>query len=288
MIKDGIEDMKGKTVLKNLFKTDSESDNESSSEEEGIEEEESRRVLISESSTFLPPSSSTFTSSMSGITISICEEKHKGIAFQLWPAARLLCNYIDEHRDDQYISCHISSSSNGVIIELGAGIGLCGLYLSACGASHVVITDLKEALGIMEKNINLNLGCNSIGGNTNRIVEAKELKWGCKQDIENIFATLSCNVDVPPLIIASDCVYWECLFTPFFDTLCILVEEYNCTVLISHVKRWKKDEKFFAMCRRKMNIDILKEDVCYVKEENSLSGKERRQVSRIYKISKKS
>ena len=284
MMKDGIEDMRGKTVLKNLFKTDSDSENESSVDEKE-DEEETRMINMSEPSLSPPSSSSTFTSSTSGITVSVYEEKHRGIAFQLWPAARLLCNYIDEHKDEQDISSH--TSSNGVIIELGAGIGLCGLYLSACGAGHVIITDLKEAMDIMEKNISLNID-QSTDARAERIVEAKELKWGFRQDIEEIFASLTYGTNSPPLIIASDCVYWECLFTPFFETLRILVEEYNCTVLISHVKRWKKDEKFFNMCRKKMNVDIVKEDVCYIKEENSLSGKERRQVSRIYKISKNS
>ena len=201
-----------------------------------------------------------------------------------------------------------------MVIELGAGTGLCGLYLSACGTGRVIITDLSEAVGIMVKNISLNVldsadskidevldnngfvkpddvldstdGVKS-DAHTNKIVEARELKWGCRQDVENVFASFSYDMSSPPLIIASDCVYWACLYKPFFETLCICVEEYNCTVLISHVKRWKKDEKFFAMCRKKMSVEIVKEDVSYEKEENSLSGKERRQVSRIYKISKK-
>ena len=103
MEKDGIEDLKGKTVLKNLFRTDSESDNWSSDEEK-VEE-------TSVTSTSMPSSSSVFTSSTSGLTVSIYEEKLKGIAFQLWPAAKLFCDYIDEHIDDAFISSHTSSNS---------------------------------------------------------------------------------------------------------------------------------------------------------------------------------
>ena len=279
--KAGIEDLRGNTILRNLFKT-SDSENESeSSEEEGGKERNLLEASSSAASTH-PSTSSSFTSSSSKITISLYEERQKGIAFQLWPAAKLLCNYIDEHRFEEQLASYIAP--NSVVIELGAGIGLCGLYLSACGTGHVVVTDLGEAIEIMEKNISLNV--HTQAADTGRVVEAKELRWGHHQDVENILANLPFDASLPPLIIASDCVYWECLFIPLFKTLCFLVEEHGCTVLISHVKRWKKDQKFFDMCRKRMNVEIIKEDISYIQDENSFSGKERKQISRIYKISK--
>ena len=85
-----------------------------------------------------------------------------------------------------------------------------------------------------------------------------------------------------PLVIAADCVYWECLYEPLFITMRALITR-GCRIIISHVRRWKKDGKFFAMCRKAgFSVTTLVEDVVMVPAEHT--GVPTRQVTRIYCI----
>ena len=56
-------------------------------------------------------------------------------------------------------------------------------------------------------------------------------------------------------------------------------------VIVAHVRRWKKDGKFFAMCKKTMNVDVLEETVDSV--INEATSEVSRRVTRIYKISAK-
>jgi predicted nicotinamide N-methyase len=205
-----------------------------------------------------------------GYSFSVFQNKKLGIAHQLWPAASRLCNFFQ--RNPHLIDHH----KNSTVIELGAGIGLCGMTLSAMGAKSVTLTDLAEAVPTMERNVSLNTS--KFSGE----VKVEVLRWGVREDL---CAILNGMVDAP-LIIASDCVYWECLYQPLFETLSTLTS-FGCDVYIAHVKRWKKDGKFFSMCKKSMEVKILEENIEHISELNSMSGRIRREVSRIYKISPK-
>ncbi len=121
------------------------------------------------------------------------------------------------------------------------------------------------------------------------------------------------------LCLAADCVYWESLFKPFVATLRSLVEEHNADVLVCHVKRWKKDERFFKMCRKHFQVMLVREHTnvemlpCEGKNKNEDPGRsgikndyddddedddegpeetspeqpQRRTIQRIYRLSRK-
>ena len=97
------------------------------------------------------------------------------------------------------------------VIELGAGTGVCGLAAALCGAENVLITDMKDFIPLIEKNIQENkksLGSMNITG--------LELDWRhfCQEEdpenaIEidgNLRAKLLQGFDV---ILVSDCIYYE-------------------------------------------------------------------------------
>ena len=275
-----------KGLLNNIFKTCDESESESESNSIQSDEDGKPREPFEAADQCIgivgDSTLTEFRSSRSGIILNLYQEREKGIAFQLWPAAALLCAYIDENTDI-LTPYQTKKESDGPIIELGAGVGLCGLYVAAYGCDRVIITDLDVALPLIERNIDENKSVLRGDGS----VRAYELKWGCMEDIDTLFSQMTysrTSSGTPPLVIAADCVYWESLFLPFHQTLCALVLGFGCVVLISHVKRWKRDEKFFAMCRKRMKVEVVKETIEYVKEENSRSDRRRRQISRIYKI----
>ena len=88
-------------------------------------------------------------------TISYLQERKKGIAHQLWPAAVILSKYIEENIQ---IVCGNSCPEDLCILELGAGIGLCGLVCTALKFRKVILTDLPVAIELLNTNINLNSG----------------------------------------------------------------------------------------------------------------------------------
>lgn len=252
------------------------------------------------------------------IKIEIETNKLKGIAHQLWPASFLLCNYI-ENNFNQIINSNNNNNShnNTEIIELGAGVGLCGIVLSILGCNYVTITDLPEAIELISKNIERNYhhisssSCSSaslsslttntnININSNQVLRSDVLRWGIDEDYIRYPLTTMENL----IVIASDCVYWEHLYEPFFQTLDYFITTHNATVILSHFKRWKKEKKFFAMCQKKFQVEILYEniEVVPIGDEHIISSiiedndskikitgnpQTRKQISRIYRMKKK-
>ena len=220
-------------------------------------------------------------SSRGSFEVKLFQQKIKGIAHQLWPAATHMCRYIDANLDSVF------SAHGGVertrVIELGAGIGLVGLYLSVLGCSKVLLTDLPKAMDILQKNIDANERAST--------AVCLPLSWGNVQETEVALAALLGegldDDEFPPLIVAADCVYWESLFELLVITLCKLCQHREGTrVLMSHVRRWKKDAKFFKMCQKKgLLVEVISETIEQVPAEHT--GINERTITRIYRITNK-
>ena len=224
-------------------------------------------------------------------TLEIETNKSKGIAHQLWPASLLLCNFIQLNFNEL-----ISNPLNTEIIELGAGVGLNGIVLGLLGCPYVTITDLPEAIELITRNIERN---QHLLSSSSSIIHSDILRWGVNEDLRHYPITSMTNL----LIIASDCVYWEHLYSSFFETLDYFITTYNASIILSHFKRWKKEKKFFVMCEKRFKIEILYEkiEVVPIGDEhidlsirNEFETKEggrkiqtRKQISRIYRMSKK-
>ena len=221
--------------------------------------------------------------SISGeVSIRLQQQKRRGIAHQLWPAATHLCNYLEAHQD-ALLAPH-GGLARARVLELGAGIGLVGLFLGALGCERVVVTDLPEAVDMLRTNIDLN----SLGGR----VSAQALDWGSPQDFADCLAAVRTGVDepggesapLPLLVVVADCVYWECLFQSLADTLAALCAAGHI-VLMSHVKRWKRDARFFKLCARAgLAVETLLETIEMVPAANT--GLPEKTITRIYRITR--
>lgn len=210
--------------------------------------------------------------------VKIVESKSKGIAHQLWPAASFLGDFIAAN--PSILVENVQSSCCIHLIELGAGLGLSGIFLakylnqSDCGLKiqKAILTDLPEAIPGLLKNIELN--------NLKETVEAQVLSWGMDDDVHQV---MSCLEKSNTIVIAADVVYWESLFSPLIESLFLLCHRYHCTVLIAHVKRWKKDNKFFAMCKKRhLVVEMLREEIHTKKHEHTEDMV--KEIRRIYKI----
>ena len=72
---------------------------------------------------------------------------------------------------------------NKTVVELGAGVGLCGLVAGALGAETVYLTDLPRGVPLLH----YNAAINGLQGN----VRAQQLCWGCEDDVQSCIRSMS-------------------------------------------------------------------------------------------------
>jgi predicted nicotinamide N-methyase len=201
--------------------------------------------------------------------IVVQQKRRQGIAHQLWPAATFLCRYLEQNM-------HVLTESGKQLcditaIELGAGLGLTGLFAAGLGLGSVILTDLADVCPQLRANAALNPGIAAR-------VTAEPLQWGSADVHSPAFA--ACDV-----ILAADCVYWEELFAPLVDTLTHLTAS-GAPVLMAHVRRWKRDAKFFKLCQKKLHVEKLYEEVTHACDPQAPGLGTQRQVMRIYRITR--
>ena len=286
--------MNSKNFLKQLFpNSSSSSSDDSSSEDEG-------EILNNRVSNNDDNNNRAIHVSMNGnIQIDLNHDSKRGIAFQLWPAASYLCNHIEQNYENIHTmikaktgaasSSSSSSSSDGTkyplnVLELGAGIGLVGIF---CGSlfttSHIndiIITDLPETVPIINENIALN----QQKYDANNRISCNTLRWGNVEDLDAVLASYA-NPTAQLVVVLADCVYWECLYQCLYDTLFALINNYNAVVLMGHVKRWKKENKFFNLIKKTINIDVLQENIDHVVD--SQNQQTYRVIKKVYCMYKK-
>ena len=134
----------------------------------------------------------------------------------LWRASSILCNFLCRH----YKTCIEKKS----ILELGAGIGLCGIVCYSMGkCNRVVMTDGDtDVLESMRYNVQINIRppeiCNTITSletDMDELLPCRQLIWGQDQQLQD-FKSYWGTFDV---IIGSDIIYQEAIIDPLFQTV---------------------------------------------------------------------
>ena len=221
--------------------------------------------------------------------------------FLVWTGSRLLIEALTWPQDNdcerlKLIQNHVKKDDATRIIELGAGVGVVGTYLSAAG-SHVLLTDLST---LVENAIDVNLDrnerilsnfstddskaktCPSWLENGRRIgkgwADATPLDW--TQPIgEQLTEEQASSID---LIVASDVVFLASMMKSLFDTVAALFKaavDNKPSFILSFQKREAKDGKdslafttvdgilaavrernWSIECLAWRNVDVKKED----------------------------
>lgn len=185
------------------------------------------------------------------------------VAHQLWPAALLLCKYLEDNQVEYF-----GEPFTTRVVELGAGVGLGGIVAGMYSCHKVLITDLPEAMDLIRQNISLN---RMVFPNP-MCIRPTVLRWGDAEDHAACVAELNSPLPDSPdhslLVIAADCVYWEHLFEPLMQTFLFFTAELGATIVLSHIKRWKREKKFFAMCAKKMSVELVLEKTEMVSDDD--------------------
>ena len=197
-----------------------------------------------------PPSPSTLHPSVAytsphppHLSLRVLLSPSRGLAFQLWPAALLLCRYLDSQPSP------LPPASR--VVELGAGCGLVGLLAASLGA-HVTLTDLPAVLPHLLSNVAVNSppfvqnpesaeGWRHPSGGT---VQVAALGWGEGREAE-------AGVVGADMILLADCVYWEELFDPLLDTLTALCMGTTRVLLSQTTRRSHVEGRFFKRAKKR-------------------------------------
>ena len=156
----------------------------------------------------------------------------------VWDAAVFLAKYLETHTE---------LSRSKVVLELGSGLGLCGLSALVCGASRVVLTDLEYILPSTRFNIDLNKAAG--------LVTTCAVDW-FHPDSSQIAWT---EVDT---IIASDTIWLEHLVAPFVHTLELATTRNpNIDIILANQRRsdlvWNK---FVLAASRMFEVTLVAEE----------------------------
>lgn len=119
------------------------------------------------------------------------------------------------------------------VLELGSGCGLVGLQIAhACPLSHIWLTDLPEAMEILQFNINqaqLAMGCH---------VRSTTLDW--EEHLPKTIATE--RID---LVLVSDCTYNSDSIPALVKTLKTLIENSPSALIVISMKVRHDSEAIF-------------------------------------------
>ena len=173
----------------------------------------------------------------------------------LWRASKLLCNYMCSN--PQVIQ-------NKRVLEIGAGLGLCGLLAYHLHASSVVMTDGDtDVLAEMRHNVDQNLisdierrkhdgitanRTSSMNKPSDEIIPCRQLLWG-KKHIASFKKYIVDNMNNDDgsfdIIIASDVIYVEYILDDLFETIVGMLSS-------------SQDSKFIlAYARRAVDISLV-------------------------------
>ncbi|KYQ92382.1 hypothetical protein DLAC_06352 [Tieghemostelium lacteum] len=151
----------------------------------------------------------------------------------IWPAAQVLTQYMIQKKNE-----HIYAGATNEqleTLELGAGAGVCGLFLSRLGKNCVLSDNNEVVLDLLRMNVE---------ESCQRGYPCKELKidWGDNQDIQQCLNRYPNGFDI---IFGSDICYWKTSIIPLFQTVsALLSHKSTSTFLLCYQSRSTQTDQY--------------------------------------------
>lgn len=180
-------------------------------------------------------------SSASDVTITLVgrEECNTSTGLAVWGGAETLCEYLMKERDSG-CPTQIFQQRQSRVLELGAGLGLCGLFVAhAFEPAKVILSDGDvDVLERLEKNIEQNPLDNET------LVSSEQLVWGQNLDA---FEKEHGLFDV---IIASECMYMSPSLQTIWETVNHLLDKSGLFLYVHQASSQVPKEKVLDMATK--------------------------------------
>ncbi|WP_456325067.1 class I SAM-dependent methyltransferase [Desulfonauticus submarinus] len=145
---------------------------------------------------------------------------------KIWPASVLLTHFLLKH---------LSTNSNKTVLEIGAGLGLCGLFLAKKGFK-VILSDIEpDALLFMQINI--------LKNKLDKNAEVKKIDFIESQKIEPV-----------DYIIGSEVLYLEHSYRPLVKFLSKNLKAKKENEVILSQSYTRKSSHFFDLAKKEFHI----------------------------------
>lgn len=165
--------------------------------------------LITFSHTFQRPNQSPIVIELQGYRYE-SDKIWQSTGLTIWKAAHFLCEYMVEHSDE---------IRNKSVLELGAGLGLCGILAHQLEAEMVYLTD-GDTAALHQLRANIASNCPHASQGDGAVVICHQLLWGHERAIQ--FRTLQKRSFA--VIVASDILYSPVIIEPLWETIAALLQ----------------------------------------------------------------
>jgi predicted nicotinamide N-methyase len=174
------------------------------------------------------------------------DESAQSTGVTLWNAAPRLARYLCAEEDEGTVAEELIRGKS--ILELGAGLGLCGMIGHHLGAKNVVLTD-ADTITLQRMRTNLEKNCPTAkdDGDDINSISCRQLIWNNRSQMEGCG-----NFDT---ILGADVIYTVESLDPLFDTVAYFLgnnNEHESGVesdSLSPEKERKEGRKAFVLSR---------------------------------------
>jgi predicted nicotinamide N-methyase len=163
--------------------------------------------------------------SLDGCSVIVKEDYGDALGSHVYDSSIVLLNYL--HSNPKF--CLASTSPKKSVLELGAGCGLVGLWLSKWMSNketlqhnfvhcEVYLTDKQCQLPLLQHNVGLNFGASGASSsNLALLPEVIPLDWSCEGDVFSFKQKMDSNLRALELIVAGDVFYDKNVAALFFN-----------------------------------------------------------------------
>jgi len=196
---------------------------------------------------------------LSTINVLLSEAPGFKLGSTTWEGAHILSQQLPS-----YLGCFTASET--IVLELGAGTGLCGLTAALLGCSCLLTDKKDEVTGVMNNSVELNKGnIEKAGGRC----DVAELSWGddigvdaalrwCAAVKQQPMTSMPEPVRNLDLVLAADVVYHSDLISPLVATIAKLIPlNSSIRMLMAYRERGAGAAFFQQMATEGFDIVVL-------------------------------
>ncbi|CAO3653312.1 unnamed protein product [Mucor hiemalis] len=204
-------------------------------------------------------SADTLTIHIGPHDVTLVQDPHSNyLGGYIWLTSIVFCSYLERLSSKRDRHGWISLDRNKRWVELGSGVGLIGIMLHKLGIEDVVITDIRELVETMERNVEANdINVRSISGRRknekdDNFIVVDPLLWGDEEEMDSIKA--GGDIDY---IVACDCIYSEASAMDLVNTMDCLSSENTTIICISEVRNQAAQDKFMSEAQSRFQVELL-------------------------------